>query len=141
MSHAIMVEVSDTLFEQLMRTAELTQRPMGRLVAHSLAQTITPLMEDIPAEYQRDVYPLLEMSEDELLTQTAAVFSTRDWVEYESLLTAKKERALTDDEQERLDQLRRQADILMLRKGYAALLLKRRGYRQPTLEELPKVSH
>lgn len=140
MAHAITVELSDSLFAQLKRTAELTQRPLDLLVAQSLTQTITPLIEDIPTEYQRDVYPLLEMDEAALMAQTQAVFPTKQWAEYETLLAKKKEQPLTDIERARLDRLRRQADVLMLRKGYAALLLKRRGYRSPTIDELPKVS-
>lgn len=99
----------------------------------------TPLMEDIPVDYQRDVYPLLEMDEKALMTQTQAIFPTEQWAEYEALLAKKKEQPLTNLERARLDRLRRQADVLMLRKGYAALLLKRRGQRPPTVDELPQV--
>jgi hypothetical protein len=35
---------------------------------------------------------------------------------------------LTGSEQARLDALRRKSDVLTFRKGYAAVLLKRRGY-------------
>jgi len=140
MTHAITIQLSDTLFDQLQRTAELTQRPLDLLVTQSLTQTITPLMEDIPADYQRDVYPLLEMDEKALMTQTQAVFPAEQWAEYEALLAKKKEQPLTNLERARLDRLRRQADVLMLRKGYAALLLKRRGQRPPTVDELPQVS-
>jgi hypothetical protein len=49
------------------------------------------------------------------------------WAEYDQLL-AKKKTGLSHREERRLEDLRREADILMLRKGYAAVLLKRRGY-------------
>jgi len=140
MTHEITIELSDALFDQLKRTAELTQRPLDLLVTQSLAQTITPLIEDIPAEYQRDVYPLLEMDEAALMAQTQAVFPTEQWAEYETLLAQKREQPLTRVERARLDRLRRQADVLMLRKGYAALLLKRRGYRPPAVDELPRIA-
>lgn len=140
MSHAITIELSDSLFDQLQRTAELSQRPLEILVHQSLAQTITPLLEDIPSEYQRDVYPLLEMNEEALMAETQALFPAEQWAEYESLLAQQKEHPLTVVEKARLDQLRRAADLLMLRKGYAALLLKRRGHRPPSVEELPEVS-
>jgi hypothetical protein len=41
-------------------------------------------------------------------------------------------------EEKLLDDLRREADALTFRKGYAAVLLKRRGYSLPTVEELGK---
>jgi hypothetical protein len=53
------------------------------------------------------------------------------------LLEKKKEGALTGKEEAQLDALRRAADVLTLRKGYAAVLLKRRGYRVPPPGELP----
>jgi glycerophosphoryl diester phosphodiesterase len=140
MTHAITIELSDTLFDQLKRTAELTQRPLERLVTQSLVQTITPLIEDIPADYQRDVYPLLEMDENALRAETQRVFPAEQWAAYEALLTKKKDAPLTNAEAAQLAQLRRQADLLMLRKGYAALLLQRRGHRPTALDELPKVS-
>ena len=140
MTHTITIELSDTLFDQLKRTAELTQRPLARLVTQSLVQTITPLMEDIPADYQREVYPLLEMDENALMAQTQMVFPAEQWAAYETLLAKKKEEPLTSTEAAHLARLRRQADLLMLRKGYAALLLQRRGYRPPAVDELPQVT-
>ena len=90
MTHTITIELSDTLFDQLKRTAELTQRPLARLVTQSLVQTITPLMEDIPADYQREVYPLLEMDENALMAQTQMVFPAEQWAAYETLLAKKR---------------------------------------------------
>lgn len=136
MTYSIMVELSDTLFHQLKRASELTQQPMQKLVSQSLAQNITPLLEDIPEEYQRDVISLLEMSEADLYQEAYATFPQTQWVTYEQLLAKQKEQSLSTDERQQLDTLRRQADVLMLRKGYAALLLKRRGY-QPPPQDLP----
>jgi hypothetical protein len=44
---------------------------------------------------------------------------------------------LSAAEEKRLAALRREADILTLRKGYAMVLLRRRGYAAPALDELP----
>lgn len=140
MTHAVTLELPDTLYDQLKSAAELTRYPIEHLIEQSLAHTISPLLEDIPRQYQREVYPLLELDEDKLMEETRRVFPSDLWDDYEVLLGEKKERSLTDSERSRLEILRSEADILMLRKGYAALLLKRRGYPSPTLNELPKVS-
>jgi hypothetical protein len=113
---------------------------MDTIVAQSLSHSISPLLEDIPAEYQADVYPLLEMDEAALQTEVRRIFPTEHWEEYETLLEKKKAGGLTATEQASLDVLRREADILMFRKAYAAVLLKRRGYHPPSLRELPSVS-
>ena len=66
------------------------------------------------------------------------VLSPERWAEYEALLDRKKTGALTNAEEERLATLRREADVLTFRRGYAAVLLKRRGHRLPTLQELER---
>jgi hypothetical protein len=133
MAHAITITVSDNLYAQLQRASELTQRPIDTLIAQSIAHSISPLLEDIPPAYQKDVYSLLEMNEEQLQAEAQRVFPEAQWAEYERLLALKKERPLTPAESRQLDALRREADVLMLRKGYAALLLKRRGYQPPTI--------
>jgi hypothetical protein len=137
MTHAITIHIPDTLYDQLKRTAELSHRSMDTIVVQSLSHSISPLLEDIPAEYQADVYPLLEMGEAALQEEVRRIFPTEQWSEYETLLEKKKAGGLTATEQARLDVLHREADILMFRKAYAAVLLKRRGYHPPSLHELP----
>lgn len=137
MTHSITIELSDTLFRHLQRASELSQQPIQTIVSQSLAQNIAPLLEDIPEEYQRDVLPLLEMSESELFQEANATFPQALWTVYERLLAKKKEQVLATNECTQLDALRRQADVHMFRKGYAALLLKRRGHQPPTIAELP----
>lgn len=139
MAHAITVEISDTLYDQLKRTAELVQRPLDAIVKEGLVHTVSPLVEDIPTAYQYDLYPLLAMDETALMREAKAIFPAERWERYEALLEQKKERLLDNAEEALLTELRREADVFMLRKGYAALLLKRRGYHSPTIDELPKV--
>ncbi len=133
----ITIELPEPLFEKLERAAQLTKQPVETLVEQSLAGSLPPLLEDIPAEYQKDVFPLLKMDVADLQQEVQQVFPPDRWRGYEMLLEKKRETNLTDEEQAELDILRREADILMLRKGYAAVLLKRRGYRVPSPEQLP----
>ena len=76
------------------------------------------------------------MSEAELQQEVRRVFPKDEWGDYEVLLNKKKVTALTPNEQTRLDTLRRKGDVLTFRKAYAAVLLKRRGYPVPTLQDL-----
>lgn len=48
--------------------------------------------EEIPAEYQSDVYPLLQMSDAALQEETRRVFPLEQWGEYETLLGEKENR-------------------------------------------------
>lgn len=138
MTQAITINLSDRLYRQLERTAELSHQPLEAIIAQSLAHSLPPLLEDIPSEYQPDVYPLLQMSETDLQREAERVFPADRWNEYETLLDKKKITSLTAEEAARLNTLRREADVLTFRKGYAAVLLKRRGYPLPTLNELAR---
>ena len=140
MSQVITINLPDDLYKQLQQAAKLSRQPVEIIVAQSLAHSLPPLLGDIPPAYQPDVYPLLAMSDAELEREMAQTFPADLWTEYEALLEKKKEAALTTQETARLDSLRRAADVVTFRKGYAAVLLKRRGHHIPSLDELAKSS-
>jgi hypothetical protein len=138
-TQTITINLSDRLYRQLQQVAKLSSQPLEAIVAQSLVHSLPPLLEDIPREYQPDVYPLLQMSDAELQREANRVFPANRWAEYESLLDKKKVDTLSPGEQIHFDTLRREADVLTFRKGYAAVLLKRRGSRLPTLQELERL--
>lgn len=134
MEEMITISLPATLYQQLQRSAELAQKSPDSIVAQSLTHTLPPLLDDIPQRYQADVYPLLQMDVAELRHEAEQVFPLAQWTQYEWLLEQKKVRQLTETESQQLDSLRYKADLLTLRKGYAAVLLKRRGYHLPPFE-------
>ncbi len=136
MSQTITIDLPDKLYKHLQRAAELSSQPTETIVVQSLAHSLPPLLEEIPTHYQPDVFPLLQMSDAELQREMSRVYSQDRWAEYQALLDKKKQTTLRAEEEARLKSLRRQADVLTFRRGYAAVLLKRRGYRLPSLEEL-----
>lgn len=138
MTYTITIKLSDPLYNQLQRAAELSNQPLDAIVEESLAHSLPPLLEDIPTEYQIDVYPLLQMNVRQLTSEARRVFPRNKWQQYEALLTEKKARPLTAEKEVRLASLRREADVLTLRKGYALALLRRRGYAPPPLDDLPE---
>jgi hypothetical protein len=140
MPHTITISLPDILYDQLQRTAAFSRRSIDAVIADSLSHNLTPLLEDIPAEYQSDVYPLLAMDAPTLQAEVQRVFPMERWAAYEALLERLQESQLTPQEHIILDGLRREADLFMLRKAYAAVLLKRRGVQPPALDELPAVS-
>ena len=138
MTYTVTIKLSDTLYSQLRRAAELSNQPMETIVVESLAHSLPPLIEDIPTAYQTDIYPLLAMNTRQFRAEVTRVFPKNKWQQYEALLAKKKTDPLTAVEEARLTALRREADILELRKGYAMVLLRRRGYTVPTFDELPE---
>lgn len=129
MTHAITINVSDALYQQLYQAASLFQQPTEAIILDSLRHTLPPIFEDIPVGYQNDVFPLLAMNDQELLQESRRVFPSEHWQSYESLLEQKKLGQLLSDDEQALQALIREADVLTFRRSYAAVLLKRRGYR------------
>ncbi len=138
-TQTITIELPKPLYNQLRRAAELARQPVADVIQKSLSHSLPPLLEDIPLEYQVDVYPILQMDVENLQQEVRRVFPAGRWARYEALLDKKKQTLLTEMEQAEFNALRREADVLMFRKGYAAVLLKRQGYRPPSPGELPAV--
>jgi hypothetical protein len=135
MSQAFTVKLSDVLYQQLQRTAAISNQSVDAVIEEGLSQILPPLLDEIPEEYQADVYPLLKMGADQLQAEATQVFPADQWTEYENLLNEKRARSLTAQEATRLRELRRLADLITLRRAYAVVLLKRQGYHSLTLTE------
>lgn len=129
MSQAITINVSDALYQQLNRASALFRQPAEVIILDSLRHTLPPLFEDIPADYQDDVFPLLAMDDQQLLQESRRIFPSEHWQRYAFLLEASKQGELSSDDQQALQTLKREADVLTLRRAYASVLLKRRGYK------------
>lgn len=140
MTQTLTIKLSETTYSQLRQAAELAHQPVDVIIEQSLSHSLPPLLKEIPPAYQPDVYPLLFMSEADLVQESQRRFPAERWAEYEALLDKKKMSSLSETEQARLNTLRREADVLTFRKGYAAILLQRRGYRLPTLAELSQAA-
>ena len=128
MTQAITIELPESLYVQLEQTATLSHQSIDKIIAQSLTHSLPPVLQEIPPQYQADVFPVLEMDVIGLQAEAQSAFPTHKWEEYQALLDKKREGGLSPMETSRLDSLRYEADLLTLRKGYAAVLLKRRGY-------------
>lgn len=95
-----------------------------------------PLPDNLPPILRESLVALEGLGDDEL---RAVMYSTWTEAQSEEFVTLRekfKAGILSDTEQTNLDQLRQAADLLTLRKAYAAALLKGRGQQLPTLDEL-----
>ena len=106
------------------------------MLADTLYATLPPLLEDVPAAFQADLAHLETLPSEALHEQMRAVLRPENVTCYETLQAIRAERGLTEAEQQQWESLRLEADRLMFRKAYAAVLLKWRGERIPTLAEL-----
>ena len=130
------IELPPLLYQRLQRLSELTHRPLQRLVIQTLENNVPVLPDDLP-EQKRQLLIQLEALDDEMLWQVAySRYLADKQREYSRLLAQHKTGSLSEVEQIELEQHQEQANQLMLRKSYAFVLLKWRGYTLPTLAEL-----
>jgi len=124
---------------RLRRIAEISRRPIDDVVMKTLESTLPPLLDDLPPVFQADLASLEAWTNEELRQQIYAVIDAKNLDRSDQLLVKSQADRLNQVERQELDTLRRQADLLMYRKVYAALLLKWRGERIPTAAELEAV--
>ena len=121
--------------QRLQQLSRLSGRPVDELVADTL-KLLPPSLEDAPPDFQVDLARLEAWPSDKLRAQVYAQMGPDQVARYDDLLHAFRTDGLDASGQQELSQLKWEADSLMLRKAYAALLLKWRGEPVPTLTEL-----
>ena len=120
---------------RLRRVAEISRRPVDEVVADTLRASLPPLLEDVPPTFRDDLASLESLPTVVLRQQLRTLVDPGQLARYDVLLDANAAGALDAAGQQELAALRADADRVMFRKAYAALLLKWRGERIPTLVE------
>ena len=136
MADTVAIKVPRLLFHRLERLADLTHQPLDSVIERTLSSNLPPLPEDLPDRARDALIALEGLSDDDLGRVMHSVFPEEQHAQFVVLREKDRAGMLTDMERVILDQLREEGDLLVLSKAYAALLLKWRGHRLPTLAEL-----
>lgn len=133
-SQQVTVELPLPLFRFLARLAEQTDQPLEKLVAQSVAGNLPPSVDNMPEEVQAGLLALQWLPIEELELIAHEQVAEKQQKRHLHLL---EKGNLSAEEQRELADLRRQADLLMLRKAYAWAVLRWRGHPIPRLGEIP----
>jgi hypothetical protein len=134
----VTLELPETVWEWAERTAAVTQRPVEKVLVDSLSATMPPPLDDVPDEFREELLLLETKSDGDLWARTRLRMSPQLLRQYDNLLEKKRKGALTVQERNKLEQLRKNAERVMLMRARAFVLLQWRGYRLPTVDELEK---
>ncbi len=127
----ITLEIPENIYQRLVDTAKATQRPLEEIILQVFQVGSPPLLDDIPQEFKVELTDLDQL-DDETLWKIATGKKTKLEMEaYALLINKSKDHNLTEIEQLKLNQLRHEFDIFMLRKAHSAALLRWRGYQIP----------
>ncbi len=102
------------------------------------SQNTLPPMDGLSSDVIAQLETMKSLAEDKLRAILAELFPVRAQRQISRLLQKQQAAALTEIDQEKLVILQKQADLVMLRKAYAASILHFRGHRLPTLAEFDK---
>ena len=126
---AITIHLPDGLYRRLERLASLTQQPLEGLIVKTLSSSLPPLPDGLSPAFRDALLALETLSDDKLQRVADAAMPEAAYERLAALRDERRERPLTADEQAELDRLTQDADTLVLKKAYAAVLLKWRGHR------------
>jgi len=119
--------------------AQATNQPIEELLVHALQASLPPL-EGLPEDLIENLTALEMLDDQSLWRVIGETVPAALQCELRTLLERQQFTELSAAECERLATLQRQADLVMLRKARAAVLLRFRGKRIPTLTELAQIT-
>jgi len=122
------VTLPETVFHRLVGMAQATHQLVDAVLVQSLRGNLPPVVDDLPLEMRDEMAQLTQLSDAELWSTATSPLPPRQWRRHEELLEMNAEGALTPREAQELDHLRDAVDRWVMRRSYAAALLKWRGY-------------
>jgi predicted transcriptional regulator len=132
----VTVKLPENLYRRLQQAAQVMKRPFNDVLLRAVEVGSPPGWEDAPAAFQADL-AALDRLDDETLWQIARSHQAGEEMErYQELLDKNANQTISEQERTELDQLRMEADRFMLRKVYAASLLRWRGHQIPPTDKL-----
>jgi hypothetical protein len=135
MPRTITLTLPDDVLQPVQRVAQATKQSVEELLVIAL-QAALPTLEGLPPDLMQHLIALESLNDQALWRVMLETVPLDQQHRLHNLLSRNQEGILTDSEREQLVILQQQADLVMLRKARAAVLLRFRGKRVPTLAEL-----
>jgi hypothetical protein len=139
MPRTVTLTLPDNVLQPVQRVAQATKQSVEDLVVSAL-QAALPSLEGLPPDIIQNLTVLESLDDQALWRVMLETVPLDQQHQLHDLLSRHQASSLTDEERENLDLLQQQADLVMLRKARAAVLLRFRGKRVPTLAELNKLA-
>ncbi|MGB5768859.1 MAG: hypothetical protein WBM32_03165, partial [Crocosphaera sp.] len=124
MSNAdLTLQIPDPLYQRLVTTAQAMGRSLEEIIIHALTVGSPPDWTDVPEEFQAELARLDRLDNDTLWQMAKSHQLRANMERYHQLLEKNQEEELTPDEYLELENFRYEADLFMLKKAQAAVLL------------------
>ncbi|GAB1542490.1 hypothetical protein NUACC21_51640 [Scytonema sp. NUACC21] len=131
-TETITLQIPEILYQRLVNTAHAQRRPIEEVIIHALSVGSPPEWDDVPEEFQADLAALDKLDDNSLWQMVRSCKTADEMERYNFLLLRNSSGNITDAEKLELITLRHEADLFMLCKAQAAVLLRWRGHHVPT---------
>lgn len=139
MPQTVTLTVPESVLQPLQRTATVTNQPVEELLLAAL-QNALPSLDGLPEEARQNLGELELLDDEALWRVMLEMVATDEQRRLEDLLARRQAGQFSETEEAQLAKLQQRADLIMLRKARAAVLLRLRGKRIPTLAELKQLT-
>jgi hypothetical protein len=139
MPQTITLTLPDNVLQPMQRVAQATKQSVEELLVTAL-QAALPTLEGLPLRIVQHLVALESLDDQALWRVMLENVPLDQQNQLHDLLLRNQAGTLTDAEREQLAIVQQQADLVMLRKARAAVLLRSRGKRVPTLAELSQLT-
>jgi hypothetical protein len=123
----ITLQIPESLYQRLVNTANALGRSLDEVLLRALTIGSPPDWHDVPEEFQRELAALDRLDNPSLWKIAQGQKASIEMERYTLLLEKKQEAGLSNSEQSELELLRYEAELFMLRKAQAQVLLRWRG--------------
>lgn len=139
MSQTITLTLPDRLYNPLQRIAQATDQPVETVLLTALQASLPPL-DGLEQELSQELAGLEMLDNAALRRVMLETVPLNQQQTLQDLLQRNQSTGISATESEQLAVLQSLADRVMLRKARAAVLLRFRGQRIPTLSELHQLT-
>lgn len=138
MTQTITLKLPDETLQRYRRGATAAHKLLEEFLSERLVEAVPPLADDLPSPLHEELKTLEQFDDDALWQVARSQLSPTRQRLYSRLLSKNSQGTITAHEQETLHTLGEQARLLTLKAAHAYMLLKWRGHRVPSPEELQK---
>jgi len=102
MMQPVTLQLPESIYERVRRTAEATQRPVEEVLIKTIEAVMPPSVDDLPLSYREEFLTMESLNDDELLTVAESVMPPTQQRQYSLLLRKNQRGTLTGKEREQL---------------------------------------
>ena len=138
MAQTVTLQLPDETLQRYRRGATAARKLLEEFLIERLIEAVPPLADDLPSPLHEELKALEQFDDDALWQVARSQLSPARQCQYSRLLAKNSQGTITAREKEILHVLGEQARLLTLKTAHAYMLLKWRGHRVPSPEELQR---